>query len=108
MEDHKNVEDWADALLEQHRTTPGAERGARRAKHNPLDRQPFGMRQLIKLSTKLSGQPPDPEMLARMQRRRERFPPLKPLKWVDTVFTWIAILLLCVAVYAAFFGPSFF
>jgi hypothetical protein len=105
VEDHKNVEDWADALLEQHRTTPGAGRGARRADHNPLDREPLTMRLLIKLSVKLSGQPPDSEILERTQRRRERFP---PLKGVDTVFTWIAILLLCVAVYAAFFGPSFF
>jgi hypothetical protein len=105
VEDHKNVEDWADALLEQHRTTPGERRGARRADRDPLNREPLTMRLLIKLSVRLSGQPPDPEMQERAQRRRERFP---PLKGVDTVFTWIAILLLCVAVYAAFFGPSFF
>ena len=107
MEHHKNVEDWADALLEQHRTTPGAGREASRADYDPLDREPLMMRQLIRLSAKLSGQPPDPEMLARMQRSRERFPPLEPLKWVDTVFTWISILVLCVVVYAAF-NVSFF
>jgi hypothetical protein len=106
VEDDKNVEDWADTLLEKHRTTPGAGRGARRADHNPVDREPFTMRLLIKLSVKLSGEPPDPEMLARMQRRRERFPVLLP--WVDTAFMWIAIVVLCVVVYAAFNGPSFF
>jgi hypothetical protein len=104
VEDHKNVEDWADALLEQHRATPGAARGDRRADHNPLDREPLTMRLLIKLSVKLSGEPPDPEMLERRQRRRERFP---ALKGVDTVLMWIAILILCVAVYAAF-NVSFF
>jgi hypothetical protein len=105
VEDHKNVEDWADALLEQHRTTPGAGRGARRADPNPLDREPFTMRLLIKLSVKLSGEPPDPEMLARRQLSRERFP---ALQGVETVFMWIAIVVLCVVVYAAFNGPSFF
>jgi hypothetical protein len=105
VEDHRNVEDWADALLEQHRTTPGAGRGVRRADHNPLDREPFTMRLLIKLSVKLSGVPPDPEMLARMQRSRERF---RVLRTVDTVLMWLAIVVLCVVVYAAFNGPSFF
>jgi hypothetical protein len=105
VEDHKNVEDWADALLEQHRTAPGARRGAPHADHDLLDREPFTMRLLIKLSVKLSGEPPDPEMLARRQRTRERFP---TLRWVDTVVMWIAIVVLGVVVYAAFNGPSFF
>jgi hypothetical protein len=104
VEDHRNVEAWADTLLEQHRTTPGAGRGARRADHNALDREPLVMRLLIKLSVKLSGVPPDPEMLARMQQRRERFP---TLQWVDTLFMWIAIVVLCAVVYAAF-NLSFF
>lgn len=105
VEDHKNVEGWADALLEQHRTTPGAGRGGRPADHNALDRVPFTMRLAIKLSAKLSGEPPDPEVVARMQPRRERFPVLQR---VDTVLTWIAIAVFCVLVYAAFKGPSFF
>jgi hypothetical protein len=105
VEDHENVEDWADALLEQHRTTPDAGRGTRGADQNPLDREPIAMRLLVNLSVRLSGEPPDPEMLERGQRRRERF---RALKGVDTVFMWIAVLLLCVAVYAASFGPSFF
>ncbi len=105
MPDHKNVEDWADTLLDQHRTSPGSGPDARGADHNPLDREPSMMRRLIKLSVQLSGEPPDPEMLARLQRRRERFPVLQR---VDTVMAWIAIVVLCVVVYAAFAGPSFF
>lgn len=105
VDDDRSVEDWADALLEQHRMTTGARRGARRAERDLLERQPFTMRLLIKLSVKLSGVPPDPEMLARMQRSRERF---RVLQGVDTALMWIAILVLCVAVYVAFSGPSFF
>jgi hypothetical protein len=60
VDEHRNVEAWADALLDQHRTTP------------PSGELPVANDPLVKLATTLSGEPPDPLMLERLQRHRDR------------------------------------
>jgi hypothetical protein len=86
VKDRKRVEEWADSLLDQHRTTP---RGRR---DEPL---------MVRLAAKLSGEPPDPAMLERLHRRRERHAVLQKL---DTIVTLIGIIVLCVLFYAVFSG----
>ena len=89
VEEPRNVEAWADALLEQHRTAPPgsaeateASAGAAAMRNDPL----------VKLATTLSGEPPDPLMLERLQRSRERHVAFQKM---ETVVTIVGILLLC-------------
>lgn len=96
MDEHKKVEEWADALLEQHRTAPRKSAAPADDSHSPMD----GL--LMRLSTKLSGQPPDPEIwerLRRLRRRRERFAFLARL---EPMVTLLGVLVCCALVYAAF------
>ena len=89
MDEPQNVEAWADALLEQHRTAPhgSAEAAARGADAASMRNDP-----LVKLATALSGEPPDPLMLERLQRSRKRHVAFQK---IDTVVTIAGILLLC-------------
>jgi hypothetical protein len=99
VDEHKKVEEWADALLEQHRTAAGKS-AARAAPADDSRSAVDGL--LMRLSTKLSGQPPDPEIwerLRRLRRRRERF---SFLARVEPVVTLIGIVVFCAIGYAAF------
>jgi hypothetical protein len=96
VDEHKKVEEWADALLEQHRTAPRKSAAPTGDSHSAMD----GL--LVQLSTKLSGQPPDPEIwerLRRLRRRRERF---AFLARVEPVVTLIGVLVCCALVYAVY------
>jgi hypothetical protein len=92
--DDKKVEEWADALLDQHRTAP--RKSAARA--TPADGSAVD-RLITRLSTKLSGQPPDPEIWERLRRRRERFAFLAK---AEPVVTFIGIVVSCVLAYVTF------
>jgi hypothetical protein len=85
----RDVEAWADALLDQHRTAPAdsAERAAGGADIASVANDP-----LVKLATKLSGEPPDPLMLERLARSRQRHAAFQK---IETVVTIVGILLLC-------------
>ena len=89
MDEPRNVEAWADALLEQHRTAP---RGSAEATEESAGAAAIRNDPLVKLATALSGEPPDPLMLERLQRSRERH---VAFQRIDTVVTIIGILLLC-------------
>jgi hypothetical protein len=56
---------------------------------------------MVRLASKLSGQPPDPEMLERARRRAERHAAFEKL---ETIVTLIGIIVFCVLLYAVFSG----
>jgi hypothetical protein len=96
VDEHKKVEEWADALLEQHRTAPRKSAAPTGDSHSAMD----GL--LVQLATKLSGQPPDPEIwerLRRLRRQREHFAFLARL---EPVVTLIGVLVCCALVYAVY------
>jgi hypothetical protein len=93
VDEHKKVEEWADSLLEQHRTAPRKSAAPADDSHSAMD----GL--LMRLSTKLSGQPPDPEIWERIRRRRGRF---SFLARVEPVVTLIGILVCCALAYAVY------
>ena len=84
MDEHKNVEDWADALLDQHRTDSSS-----------MQDQPF----VVRLLTRLNGEAPDPLMLERFRRNRERSAGLVK---AEAVVTMIGTVVLCVLAYAVY------
>lgn len=67
MDDKKNLDAWADAYLDQHRTAPAQARMSK-APPVPLEDLP----PMVRLMAKVSGQEPDPEMLERLRRHQER------------------------------------
>jgi hypothetical protein len=85
MDAPKNVDAWADALLDQHRTAPPG--GEHPAANDPL----------VKLATALSGESPDPLMLDRLQRRRARHATFVK---AEAIVTIAGSLLLCAVGYA--------
>ncbi len=93
MDEHKSLEEWADALLDQHRTAPP--RSAARA----ADDDGAGAEDdpLLRLFTRLSGEPPDPDMRQRLRRHRERH---RALQTVEAVVSVIAGLGVCALAYA--------
>lgn len=90
VDEHKSVEDWADALLDQHRAatprsaagTPGDPDGS------PAEDEPF----MLRLFAKLGGDTSNPVLRERLRRNRERFATLAK---VDAVMSVIAIVGLC-------------
>jgi hypothetical protein len=96
VDEHKKVEEWADALLDQHRTAPRKD-AARAIPAGDSGSTVDGL--LVPLSTKLGGQPPDPEMLERLRRRRESF---AFLARIEPVVTFIGIVVMCALAYATF------
>jgi hypothetical protein len=93
VDEHKKVEEWADALLDQHRTAPRESAGGA-APAGDSSSAVDGL--LMRLSTKLNGRPPDPEIRERMRGHRERYAPLARL---EAVGAWISIAALCAAVF---------
>jgi hypothetical protein len=98
VEDRKSVEEWADALLDQHRARPRPAPGAGRAERSSLDDQP----PMVRLAAKLSGEPPDPYMLERLRRNGERFATLQKIDTVVTIISIVVFGLLALAAFSAF------
>jgi hypothetical protein len=99
VKDRESVEEWADALLDQHRTAPRRKRGTGHAERGYLDGAPW----MVRLASRLSGQPPDPEMLERARRRAKRH---AVFERIDAIVTLVGIVALCVLFYAIFSGVS--
>ena len=90
VDEHKSVEDWADALLDQHRAAPprGAAAASDGADGSPAEDDPF----MLRLFAKLGGDTANPVFRERLRRDRERFATLAK---VDAVMSVIAIVGLC-------------
>jgi hypothetical protein len=94
VKDRRSVDEWADALLDQHRSGPRRSRDAADGGRASLDGAPW----MVRLASKLSGEPPDPAMLERARRSRKRHRALS--KW-EAIVTLIAVAVLCVLGWAA-------
>jgi hypothetical protein len=81
VEDKQDVNAWADALLDQHRSAPPPA-----ADPASTDDLPRGMRFLLRLG---GGPPPDPEMIERLRRASRRQAYFANL---EAVFTIIGVL----------------
>jgi hypothetical protein len=90
VDEHKSVEEWADALLDQHRAA--APRGAAGAPDDPdgspAEDEPF----MLRLFAKLGGDTSNPVLRERLRRDRERFATLAK---IDAVLCMITIVGLC-------------
>jgi hypothetical protein len=93
MAEKKDVDAWADALLDQHRTAPRRNRD--RDAGGSVEDLPAGMRMMIRLG---EGEP-DPEQIERLLRRSER---LATLQKIDAVITVVSLVLLCAGAYVLF------
>jgi hypothetical protein len=91
MADEKDVEAWADALLDQHRSAPPRKRdhGSPAAS---LDDLPAGMRMMIRLG---DGEP-DADQIERLRRSSER---LGRLQRIDAMINVIAVVAACVGAF---------
>lgn len=92
MDDKENLEAWADALLDQHRSAP------------PPSREPVAVEDLppmMRLSVRLGGEVPDREMVERMRRNAERH---QRFAAIESVFMLVGVGLLCAFGYAFLSG----
>jgi hypothetical protein len=97
VKDRQQVEEWADALLDQHRSAPREDPGAGGGATSWADEH----HPMVRLASRISGEPPDPEMLKRLGRKEAQWQArYGAIARLEPVMTFIGIAVTCVLAYA--------